>query len=76
MAWLPFGLNFYFFLVLRVYVGQFWALGKPIFEVPSSNRLHEELSRIESSINQVSVPQNVKIFAVSWPSRVTHSIRP
>ena len=46
---------------------------EPVFEVPSSNQLHEELSAIEPSINQVPDPRHVKFFAVSWPSGVTLS---
>ena len=60
--------SFLFFWGLE---GRCWAiLGSwgAIFEVPSANQFHEERSRIESSINQSSVPENVRIFAVSWPS--------
>ena len=64
----PLGIFFFVFVGLRVYVGQFGRLGSLFVMVSSSNQLHGELSLIKSSINQVSVPQNVDDFAVSWPS--------
>ena len=70
------GCSFAIILVFFWFWGLCWAIlasWEPIFKVPSSNWLHEELSRIESSINQVSVLENVRVSAVSWPSGATLS---